>query len=127
MKLKVLIILAILSSLFGYLEWGGENYSFLYQIEFDILGKLFSDPASVIHPFIIIPLIGQVLLLISLFQKEPNSILVYSGLGCLTLLLGFMLFIGALGTNLKIILSTLPFLVLSVLIVLEIRKRKHNS
>ncbi len=126
MKLKVLIILAILSSLFGYLEWGGENHSFLYEIEFEIIGTLFSDPASVIHPFIVIPLIGQILLFVSLFQKKPNSIVVYSGLGCLTLLLGFMLFIGALETNLKIIISTLPFLVVSAFIILEVRKSTDN-
>lgn len=124
MNLRILIGLVIFTSFFGYLEWGGGNNSFLYQIEYDVLLDLFHDPLSVMHPFIVIPLLGQLLLLLAMFQKRPNPIIIYIGTGCLTILLGFMLFIGILSTNLKISLSTLPFLVTSFLTVREVRKKR---
>ena len=53
MKSKILNLLLIVTSLFGYLEWGGNNSILLFQAEADIISKLFTDPTSVIHPFIL--------------------------------------------------------------------------
>lgn len=123
MKRQILNALAILTSLFGYLEWGGGNGAFLFQAEMEVLGKLVSDPVSAAHPFTLMPLFGQVLLLITLFQKAPSRLLTYVGLACLGLLLVFMFLIGLLAFNLKILLSTLPFIVTAVLAIMEARKR----
>ncbi|MBK7634624.1 MAG: DUF2911 domain-containing protein [Saprospiraceae bacterium] len=38
-----------------------------------MLGKLFSDPKFVAYPFIFIPLLGQIVLLIALFQKAVDK------------------------------------------------------
>lgn len=114
MKSKLLNAGLVLSSLLGYLEWGGDNSMYLFQMEKDILSKLFSDPASVIHPLIILPLLGQILLIITLFQKQPKKLLTYLGIGGIGLLLFLMLFIGLLQMNARIVLSTLPFLGISV-------------
>lgn len=111
MKQKILNGLAVLTLLFGYLEWGGGNAVFLFQAEWEVLRKLFSDPVSAAHPFTLIPLMGQVLLLITLFQREPSRWLTYIGLASLGLLLLMMVLVGVLGSNFKILLSTLPFLV----------------
>jgi len=70
MKIKFLNGLLILTSLVGYLEWAGNNHLFLFQAEADIIKKLITDPKSVMHPFILLPIIGQVLLLITLFKKH---------------------------------------------------------
>ena len=110
MKIKVLITLLILTSLFGYLEWGTDNHSFLFEGEWEVLKKLFTNPESVAHPFTFIPLLGQILLLITLFQKMPNKKLIYTGITCIGLLLGFMLVAGILSSNVNIIISTIPFL-----------------
>ncbi len=123
MKLKILNGLVILTSLFGYLEWGADNRSFLFQAEWEVLRRLASEPLSVIHPFTLIPLLGQVLLLITIFQKEPNKWLTYIGIGSLSLLLLLMAFIGAIGLNLKILLSTVPFFVTAVLAIMAARKK----
>ncbi|MBK9153979.1 MAG: hypothetical protein IPM25_07135 [Chloracidobacterium sp.] len=123
MRQKVLNGLAILTSLFGYLEWGGGNGAFLFQAELEVFGKLFSDPVSAAHPFTLVPLLGQVLLLITLFQKEPSRWLTYIGIACLALLLLMMVLVGVLGSNFKILLSTLPFLVTAVLAIREARKK----
>src|SRR5690606_5654588 len=59
MKLKILNLLLLLSSLFGYLEWVGNNQSFLAEAEYEILKKLFTDPKSIIHPYILLPLLDK--------------------------------------------------------------------
>ncbi len=115
MKSKLLNAGLVLSSLLGYLEWGGDNSMYLFQMEKDILSKLFSDPASMIHPLIVLPLLGQILLIITLFQKQPKKLLTYLGIAGIGLLLFLMLFIGLLQMNARIVLSTLPFLGISIL------------
>lgn len=106
-----------MSSLFGYLEWGGGNASFLYESEKMVLVKLFSDPLSVAHPFILLPILGQVILLITFFQKNPSGRLIVVGTSLIGVLLGFMFVIGLLSFHLKILISTIPFLVFSVWLV----------
>ena len=115
MKSKILNSLIIITSLLGYLEWSGNSHSFLFQAEGEILSKLFRDPISTLHPFTILPLIGQVILIVTLFQKKPSKTLTYISIGSLGILLVFMFVIGLLSFNYKIIISTIPFIVISIL------------
>jgi type IV secretory pathway VirB6-like protein len=112
MKNKLIISGLVLSSFIGYLEWGKDSKSFLIQAELEVLSKIFTDPASVVHPFTLVPLMGQILLLITLFQKKPSRLLAFIGIGSIGILLLFMFFIGILSFNLKILASTIPFIVL---------------
>lgn len=121
MIIKILIFLLILTSLFGYLEWGAENHSFLFEVEWDVLKKLFSNPKSVAHPFIFIPLLGQILLLITLFQKIPNKKMIYTGISSIGFLLMFMFIIGILSFKANIIISTIPFLLTAFFIIKNMR------
>ena len=123
MKRKILNLLLIITSLFGYLEWGTENKMFLFQGEWEVLVKLFQDPVAAAHPFTLMPLFGQILLLITLFQKEPGKILTFIGLACLSLLLLFMFLIGILSLNFKILLSTIPFIITGVLVMIDSRRK----
>lgn len=128
MKVKILNLLIIVASLFGYLEWGSNNNSsFLYEGEFEVLHKLFTDPGAAIHPLTLIPLLGQVLLLITLFQSRPSKYLTYAGIACLGCLLCLMTFIGIIDMDFKILLSTLPFLICAVLVIREFRKQKKET
>ena len=117
MHAKILNTLLALSSLNGYLEWGGKNHLFIVEAEREIILKLFTDPNSIIHPLIILPIGGQILLLLTLFQKKPNKIMTYISIAMLGCLLYLMLFIGIISLNYKIIISTLPFLFISIAIV----------
>lgn len=116
MKLKILNALLIVTSLFGYLEWP-NNSAFLWQAELELIGKLFSDPVSVLHPFTMLPMLGQIALLITLFQKTPSRTLTVAGIVCLGLLLFFMFAIGLLSANVRVALSTLPFVVVAIITV----------
>ena len=113
MKGKIINALLLLSSLFGYLEWGKGTSAFLFQAEYEVLKIGFTHPQSVSHPFTLIPLLGQFLLLVSLFRKAPSKTLSYIGIGCIGVLLACMVFIGLFSMNMKIVISTLPFLITS--------------
>lgn len=123
-KRKVLSLAVFFSSLIVYLEWGVNSRSFLIEGEIEFFRKLFFEPSSVLHPFTIIPLAGQLFLLYTLFSPGARSIYTYLGVVCLAILIFFILFIGIAGGNLKMIFSTLPFLVCSTLAVMQLRKVK---
>ena len=116
-KGKILNSLLIVTSLLGYLEWGKGHQMFLFQAESEIFAKLLNQPGSVLHPFILFPFLGQLLLIITLFQKKPGKILTFTGIAGIGLLLGLMFVIGCLGLKFKILLSTLPYLFLAVLTI----------
>ena len=117
MKSKVLNFLLIFSSLFGYLEWSGNKHLFLFEAEAEIFSKLFTNPVSVLHPFTVLPIVGQILLVITLFQKTPNKTLTYISVAGLGLLLGFIFIVGLMSINFKIIISTIPFIVLAIFVI----------
>lgn len=117
MKSRLLNLALILTSLMGYLEWGGGNRMFLLQGETTVIAKLLTDPVSAWHPFILLPLAGQVLLGITLFQKSPGRLLTFAGLSGIGLLMVFMFAIGLMSLNLKVALSTVPFLVTGFFVV----------
>lgn len=118
---KFLNVLLFLTSLIGLLEWGGGNSQFLFQIEGEILSKIFKDPLSVLHPFTILPMAGQLLLLATLFQKKPSSKITYWAIGLIGILFGLILFIGIITLNFKILLSTFPFLI-SAFVTIKFRR-----
>jgi len=130
MKGKILNLLVILTSLIGFLQWGKGNSMFLFQAEAEVLSKLFVSPMDVIHPLIMLPLLGQILLLVTLIQKEPNKILTLSGVCALGLLLGLMFIVGLIDLNIKILASTIPFLIMVILIFRHhkknINKKSYN-
>lgn len=97
---------------------------FLFQGEIEIMSKLFNDPTSVIHPFTLLPLFGQLLLIYTLFQKEPGKIPTYLGLGSIGILLLFMFVIGLISLNYKILVSTIPFIITGILVIRNFREKQ---
>jgi hypothetical protein len=123
LKLKVLNFLLILTPLIAYLEWGQNNSAFLIEAELEVFKKIWTNPVDVLHPFILIPLAGQIILLISLFQKTPNKRLSYIGVACSSLLMVFLFLIGILGLNFKIIMSTIPSLIIILLSIYYLKRQ----
>ncbi|WNM20319.1 hypothetical protein [Flavobacterium capsici] len=99
MKAKLLNLGLIITSLMGYLQWGKGNSSFLFEAELEVIQKLFTNPQSAVHPFTLLPLLGQILLLFTLFQKQVSKTLTIIGLSCLSLLLALMFVIGLMTLN----------------------------
>lgn len=125
-KHKFLNALLILTSLIGYLEWGGNNQCYLFQAEIDIITKIFTDPKSMLHPLTILPLVGQILLAVTMFQKQPSKVLTYCGTIGIALLLVLMLIIGLLAGNLKMVIFALPFVITSFFTIKFIRSIRKN-
>lgn len=106
----------------------------MFQIIGSIAGNLPSDPFMLLHPAILIPLVGVLMLLTTLFRKGPSKWLTLLGLTCLGMLVVFLLFIALVGMNLKMLLSQLPFMIIAVCMVvnerkrfIEMRKRTHQQ
>lgn len=121
---KILNLLLLLSSLFGYLEWGTGQHAFLFQAEMDIFIKAQNDTESLMHPFVVLPLIGQLLLLFTLFQKTPSKKLTYTGLILLSTIMLMLLLVGSLSMNMKVLGSIIPFFAVAILIIKTYRKRE---
>ena len=124
MKLKLLLAALIVTSLTGYLEWGGDNKAYLFEMEGTVLQKLFTNPASVLHPLILIPLGGQILLLAAILQRKPGKWWIYAGTGSIGVLFLTILVAGLAAMNIKIIGSVLPFLVLAIWTIVWVRKNQ---
>lgn len=123
MKAKLLNLGLILTSLLGYLEWGRGKHEFLFESEWLVLSKIFTDPMLVLHPLTVIPILGQIILFITLLQPKPNKILTYLGMGSIGFLLVFLCFVGIIDLNFRIVLSTLPFLILGFI---TLRHHRHK-
>lgn len=119
-QIQFISSLILLSSLIPYLNWGGENHAFLFQIEWEIIKKLCSDPAQVIHPLIIIPVLSQVIIItFGLFIPKVRP--VFIGIIGLFLLFIFIFLGGFLSANLWMILSGVPFVISSILFILVVK------
>lgn len=127
MKLKLLNLALIITSLFGYMEWGGNNHMFLIEAEAELLKKAFINPLDVLHPFTILPFIGQILLIISLFYAKPSKYLIYTGMLCTGILMLLLFLIGILNLSLMMLACSLPFIIVSILIIISKRKQKQTE
>lgn len=117
MKNRQLKILLLISTFIGYLEWGTDQNSFIVQSEWEVLKKVPEDPLSLLHPFILLPVAGQLLLLFDIIKKNKGKKLSVIAIVLMSLLYLMILFIGLLDMNFKKILSALPFFILSFVII----------
>lgn len=123
MALKLLHVSLIIASLMGYLEWGGGQSVFLFQAETQLVAKALGDPAAVIHPLTVLPMLGQLALLVTLFQRTPSRVLTYAGVAGIGVLIVLMFLIGVMSMNPRIAGSCVPFLILAVMTVRAHRRR----
>lgn len=125
-KKKILHTLLLITSLFGYLEWGGNQHMFIFQVEIELFSKAIQAPESFLHPAILIPLSGQFILLYTLFQPIPGKILSFAGICGISLFMILLLFIGIISSNWKIIVSTIPYNISAIIAIRFYRKHITN-
>lgn len=121
---KLLNTSLLLTSLLGYMEWGGDNCSFIFQVEYELFSSIKDKGMSLLHPFIVIPLVGQVILFITIVQKQPNRALSIIGLVCLSVIMLFLHFVGVISSNMNVVLSTIPFLITGILFIWFYNKKR---
>lgn len=101
----------ILTSLFGYTEWGKGYHAFVFQMEYFLLSPKGMNAENYQHPLVLIPLAGQLLLIAALlFQKLPNWITT-AGMIAIGIFLWLLLFIGVIDLNPRITAAALPYLI----------------
>ena len=118
-KSKIINLGLFLSFLICYLEWAGGNSGFIFQLEYSVFA-LNANQNTFTHPLILIPLIGQLLLLISVFY--PNKKLTLLGIILLSVLVLIILLVGILSLNIKIIASSLPFIAIATFFLVNYKK-----
>jgi len=107
---RLALFFVFVSFLFCYLEWGKDQSSFVYEVLYQILFKQGDPQNSFSHPLVLLPFVGELILLFLVFQKEPNKRWTYIGMLLPGILVLFLLFIGVISQNIKIAASTVPFL-----------------
>jgi hypothetical protein len=123
---KILNIILLATSLIGYIEWPVDHHIFTFQLEADLLWKQ-EHRAAFFHPLILIPFIGQILLVFTLFQKKPSSLLTYIAIACLSSIMLLLLLIGMLKLNFQMIICAMPFVAVSIFSIVYLRKQKVSS
>ncbi len=114
----------LLTSLIGYHEWGADNSYYIFQMEREVITKMMENFSNALSPFVLLPMLGQLLLIFTLFQKSPSRKLTYLGIVMLSALLVFIFLIGAGTYNVKVVLSFIPFI---AMVVLTIRHHHHEQ
>lgn len=123
--LRILLAVLLLTSFIGYLEWGNQR-QFLFQMEAFILRKMWSDPLEVIHPFTVLPLLGQLILLTTILRSRPKTGWIITGASLIGMLYLLLLLIGILGGNYKIILFSLPYILIATVLSIFLYKLKNR-
>jgi len=106
---RILSLLLLLTSGLGYLAWGRDQHAFLFQAEAEVFRHVASRRDALTHPLVLLPLLGQVLLLITVLMSRPKRLLMYVGIGAIGILLLMILVIGLLVRDTRMIFSTVPF------------------
>lgn len=109
--LRIINIGLLLSFSICYLEWPGHA-EFIFQLQYTVFTT--SDVVGVFtHPLIIAPLIGEILILISLLKPKADKRFTLIGMLLLGIIVLLFLLIGLMGLNWRMIISTLPYLLIS--------------
>jgi len=120
--LRIINLGILLAFSICYLEWGGGNSSFIFQAEYELFSNRDKLLSSLTHPIILAGLIGQILLLYSIFSKKPNRWLNTTGILVLSPVVLLALLAGVLSFNWKMIAAALPFVILSVIYFVKFRR-----
>ncbi len=114
---KIALLCLLITSLLGYMEWGGGNTAFLFQAEYQIFTQNNSDGSTFTHPFVLLPLLGQLLLCIAIMQKSADRRLVVAAVVGIGILYLMLLLVGIIGLNWKVILGALPFILNAIWVI----------
>ena len=122
---RIIIVLLILSILFLYFEWGGNNKAFAFQM----IGDIFSSgKESLFHPLILLPLLGIIGLLYSLFKTNGSKKILWISILMPGVLVLLTLIVSLMSVNLKMAVAPVVFILLSVYLFIEQnRSRKDNK
>lgn len=98
---------------------------FVFQLEWEILFGEHNKADSFMHPAVLFPFLGELFFIFALFQSKRWPTVV--GIILCGLLVLMFLLIGILEKDIRVLLSTLPFIGLSVFYFMNTKKQKNRS
>ncbi len=105
---RLALIWLFTSFLFCYFEWSDQS-AFVYEVAYQLLFEKSEKANAFSHPLVLLPFLGQLLVLISVFLPKPKRWMVFSGMAMMGLLVLVLLIVGVVGKNWRIAVATLPF------------------
>jgi O-antigen ligase len=113
-KVRLLLPALVLTFLCGYMEWGQGQSAFLVQTEYEQFFRRELSTDSMVHPFVLLPFAGQLLLLVNTLLAKPRRRLATAGIVLMGILALMILLVGTLSRNALMALSVMPFLALAI-------------
>jgi hypothetical protein len=108
------------------MEWGNGNSAFMAEAAYQLLFKNPLSLGDLLHPLVLTGLAGQILLGYAALSKLPRKLPAAIGILSLSIMVLIILLAGMLAMNIKMILSTLPFIGLSIFYFVRVN-RTHTG
>jgi len=109
----------VLTFLICYVDFGHDGANFVGQLEYSLLKDIGGSFSSFQSPLFMLALIGQMLILFSMFSARSNKGLTITGLICLGIIVLLIFVSGLLTANLPVVLSTIPFIAVSAIYIVK--------
>jgi hypothetical protein len=120
--------IGILVSFLGcILEWPPNNSYYVFQLEYQLLFETKGILKSLVHPVLLAGIFGHFSMIYAIISKNPKQWIELSGSILLSLLVVLFLLSGLFSKNSKMILSTLPFILISGNYYYHLLKTKNSK
>ena len=123
-KIRLIKLGILLAFFFCYLEWGKDHSAFIFQLQFTLFTGS-ANSSAFFHPLILIPFIGQLLLMVSICIPWLGKKLTITAITLLSSLVLMVILAGSLSLNYKILLSAFPFVLFSSIYIYKIKNKKY--
>jgi uncharacterized membrane protein len=97
------------------MEWGKGSNTFVFSIYRELFFVQKDFTGALTHPIILPGISGQLILLICIIQKSPNRLFNSISVLLLLFVVLILLMAGIASTNMKMIFSDIPFVILSII------------
>jgi hypothetical protein len=125
--IRLLKIALFVTFLICYLDFGHDGSGFVGQIEYLIIKNLNVDISSLQNPLFILAFIGQILILISVFNSNHSNGLIFLGIKLLGVIVLLILIFGIFLLSIKMIVSTIPFICVVILYILKAKSKRRGE
>jgi hypothetical protein len=126
--IRLFKIALFVTFLICYLDFGHDSSGFVGQIEYLVIKNLNAEISTLQNPLFILAFIGQILILISVFNSNHSNGLIFLGIKLLGVIVLLILIFGVFLLSVKMIVSTIPFISVLILYIVKAKsKRKGES
>lgn len=122
--LRIISALLLITFLICYLKWGQDQGGLIIVLEYKLIFEQAKSAESLIHPLVIIPFLGQIILIWNVIRKRPDRRIALGGMISLGILVLMITLVAFLSRNLFMILSIVPFWIVSIILIRSYKKLK---